>query len=98
MQHLIGSQRTHVMLEPFEYTVKNQNLQSYFQYKLTYKHKTKFKESDITSSYMVLAMKWDSLMKIKLKMALHHQKRQRVADMLYAKVKAKSISDMLGCH
>ena len=30
--------------------------------KLTYKHKTNSIESDTTSNYMVLAMKWDSLM------------------------------------
>ena len=80
------------------YRVKNQNLQSYFQYKLTYKHQTKSLESDTTSNYMVLAMTWVSLMLIRLKMALQHQKRQRVADLLFAKMKVKSISDMLGCH
>jgi transposase len=45
---------------------------------------------------MVLVIKWVSLMKIRLKMASQQQKRQRVADLLLAKVKAKSISEMVG--
>ena len=41
-------------------------------------------------------MKWVSLMKIRHKMAAQQQKRHTVADSLHAKVKAKSISDIVG--